>query len=67
MFYNRTNSPVVKNFRQGGLLLSSALQDLFLKQPKHCIKHNKGGVEILPSEGAVDSYNNTINLWPSKI
>ena len=24
MFHNRTNSPVVKNFRQGGLLLSSA-------------------------------------------
>ena len=24
MFHNHTNSPVVKNFRQGGLLLSSA-------------------------------------------
>ena len=38
-------------------LLLAELQDLFLKQPKHCIKYNKGGVEILLREGTVDSYN----------
>ena len=61
MFHNHTNSPVVKNFRQGGLLLSSASRtagSIFETAKTLC----KGGVETLLRKGNNDSYNNTINL-----